>query len=518
MWFSSRARRRPGAKAPRARLTVEALEGRAVPAFLAPVTSPGPITYALVGDFNNDHVPDLVGASADATGVEVLLGNGDGTFQPPLTAAPSGSPSPRAVGDLNHDGNLDVVTSNSVLLGNGDGTFQAPQALPLPLVGTLSTGGAAVAVGDLNGDGNLDVVGTHRVRSGFTQFSAFGHTGLLPTYTTDVDVCLGNGDGSFQQPISTPLGDSPVSPLALLGHPVVSPGVVLADFTGDGKLDVLSGGLGDLILLPGTGTGAFAAPATINGFDTNVVGSPRTGINAGDFNGDGRLDFLIGNSTTGAVSIFLNTGSGAFAAPKAFAVGAAYSARDVADLNHDGKLDVVAVNSTTGTVSVLLGNGNGTLQRAQQFAGVPGANLAAVADLTGDSLPDLALRSSSAVSVLRNDGNWPPVLFISDVSRLEGKNGRTAFTFTVTLSAPSDVPVTVNYATADGTATVADNDYLPSSGTLTFAPGETSKTITVWVNGDRKKEPDESFFVNLSRAVNAGLADTQGLGTIVNDD
>jgi hypothetical protein len=92
------------------------------------------------------------------------------------------------------------------------------------------------------------------------------------------------------------------------------------------------------------------------------------------------------------------------------------------------------------------------------------------------------------------------------------------FTFTVTLSAPSTVPVTVSYATADGTAKVSDNDYTAASGTLTFAPGQTSKTIIVLVNGDRRREGNETFFVELVDAVFATIADGQGIGTIRNDD
>jgi hypothetical protein len=112
----------------------------------------------------------------------------------------------------------------------------------------------------------------------------------------------------------------------------------------------------------------------------------------------------------------------------------------------------------------------------------------------------------------------PPSISITDVSMTEGNRGAKRFVFTVNLSAASSQFVTVNYATADGAATVADRDYRPRARTLSFAPGETSKTITVLVNGDRRIEPNETFFVNLSNAQNATLADAQGQGTIRNDD
>jgi hypothetical protein len=77
--------------------------------------------------------------------------------------------------------------------------------------------------------------------------------------------------------------------------------------------------------------------------------------------------------------------------------------------------------------------------------------------------------------------------------------------------------VTVTYATADGTATAGGNDYVPISGTVTFAPGQTTQTITVVVNPDMNKDADETFFVDLRGAINALLIDDQGLGIILSD-
>src|SRR4029077_13507830 len=105
----------------------------------------------------------------------------------------------------------------------------------------------------------------------------------------------------------------------------------------------------------------------------------------------------------------------------------------------------------------------------------------------------------------------------SDRTVTEGNTGVTSATFTVTLSAAYDVPVTVNYSTANGTAT-AGSDYQATSGTLTFAPGETSKTVTVQVIGDRLAEANETFFVNLSSPTNAVITDGQGVGTIAYDE
>jgi hypothetical protein len=108
-------------------------------------------------------------------------------------------------------------------------------------------------------------------------------------------------------------------------------------------------------------------------------------------------------------------------------------------------------------------------------------------------------------------------LTIDDVSLFEGNSGTTAFGFTVTLASPLATPVMVDYGTVDGTAT-AGSDYMAASGTLSFAPGETTKSVPVGVIGDTTFEADETFFVALSNAVGSFLVDGVGVGTILNDD
>jgi hypothetical protein len=113
-----------------------------------------------------------------------------------------------------------------------------------------------------------------------------------------------------------------------------------------------------------------------------------------------------------------------------------------------------------------------------------------------------------------------PRISIGDVTRYEGTKGHTTvFTFAVTLSAAYDQPVTMSFRTADGTAKASDQDYVAQSGTLTFAPGETSKTITIEVKGDSKKEADETFYLDLfSNSSNSLFTKNRGIGTILNDD
>lgn len=133
-----------------------------------------------------------------------------------------------------------------------------------------------------------------------------------------------------------------------------------------------------------------------------------------------------------------------------------------------------------------------------------------VSGVTGATVAD-----GQGLGVIVND-DATPTLAIDSVSLNEGNAGQTAFTFTVTMT-PSSQVATVNYASANGTAT-AGSDYTANSGTLTFAPGDTSKTVTVQVAGDNLVEPNETFTVTLSGALGAILVTPTGTGTIVNDD
>ena len=129
-------------------------------------------------------------------------------------------------------------------------------------------------------------------------------------------------------------------------------------------------------------------------------------------------------------------------------------------------------------------------------------------NIVGNSTPSGASNSVTPLGVS---------LSINNASASEGNNGTQSYTFTVTLSGTSGSTVTVAYATQNGTAT-AGSDYTSASGTLTFAPGDTSKTITVSVSGDTASESNEAFGVVLSSPVNALLSRAIGQGVILNDD
>jgi probable HAF family extracellular repeat protein len=113
-----------------------------------------------------------------------------------------------------------------------------------------------------------------------------------------------------------------------------------------------------------------------------------------------------------------------------------------------------------------------------------------------------------------------PRISIGDVTKSEGKNGKTTlFTFTVTLSTAYDQPVTMSFKTVNGTARTSNSDYVAKTGTLTFAPGETTKTITIVVKGDSKREASETYYLDLfGQSSNARFTKSRGIGTILNDD
>ena len=124
-----------------------------------------------------------------------------------------------------------------------------------------------------------------------------------------------------------------------------------------------------------------------------------------------------------------------------------------------------------------------------------------------------SIADGSAAATIRDDDPTPS-LSVDDVSVSEAGSGTTTARFTVSLSAPSGKVVLADYSTADGSARVADGDYAETSGTLTFRPGASTRTVSVPVNSDTASEQDEDFFLDLSGAQNATVADVQGEGTI----
>jgi len=170
--------------------------------------------------------------------------------------------------------------------------------------------------------------------------------------------------------------------------------------------------------------------------------------------------------------------------------------------------------TTSGTVTFLAGETSHTVTVAVTGDRVPESDETFFVNLDNAS-SNASLADAQGVGTILDD---EPRITINDVSLSEGNSGTKSFNFTVSLSAAYDAAVTVSYATANGTATVANKDYQSKSGTVTIAAGVTSQTVTILVTGDRRKESDETFYVNLSNAVSGLITDSQGVGTILNDD
>ena len=299
------------------------------------------VTALVAGDFNNDGRLDLVvadgfypgdfgyGEVADAGGLYILLGNGDGTFQPPTQIASGGRPDGLLAGDFRNDGKLDLIEQapyqnasgeygTFVLLGNGDGTFEAPQWIAsvygqqetlanltgnLDLValggiypgngdGTFGTGFGTVivngdptvaATGDFNGDGNLDL-------------AEVINTSIYSSYSSEIAILEGNGKGGFYYAQNVHLGD------------ILPTHIVAGDFTGNGKIDLAVSGFGlpYILVILGNGDGTFQVPQEV------PVGSNPESILTGDFNGDGKLDLAVLNTGDNDVSVLLGDGDGTF--------------------------------------------------------------------------------------------------------------------------------------------------------------------------------------------------------------
>jgi hypothetical protein len=270
-----------------------------------------------LADFNRDAKLDIVYPLPFGVAIDVLLGNGDGTFidttTPPFTGA---GPMSIALGDFNSDNKIDIATANatdnnvSILFGQGDGTFLSG--------GKVNVGNKPVAIvsGDFNGDNLIDLA-------------------VVNQTDNTISVLQGKGNGTFTVNATAPATGS--TPAAL----------VVGDFNADGKLDLAvanSGGNTASVLL-GNGNSTFQT------HQDTAVGTTPVALATGDFNKDGALDLVVANSGAGSVSV-LTGGSGTGGGPVASVSPTSLSFGTIALGSTSSKQTVTLTNTGNATLNI----------------------------------------------------------------------------------------------------------------------------------------------------------------------
>lgn len=325
-----------------------------------------------LGYLNGDNFLDLIvinsGAAGDYPGdVASMLGNGDGTFQPPIFYSCGKQPSAVKLGDFNQDNKMDVVTTNyrshdlTILLGNGDGTLHT--AVSYATNGPCSS----LDIADVDENGSLDIV-------------------VTPFYSSTVVVFLGNGDGTLQGGVSYPTAEYPDQ-------------VKFGDLNSDGKEDIVTTHrLSDMIaVLMGNGDGTFLSSTTYG------AGNYPETLALGDINNDGNLDIVVEGSCLpedpedDAVAVLLGNGDGSFNHPLQYGVDNYATSVALGDLDNDAELDIFATSYNRGTVAVLI---NLAIERATLKGTITNSE-------TGEGIPDAIINDLSAALAPNHNSALP---------------------------------------------------------------------------------------------------------------
>ncbi|MEG4802837.1 FG-GAP-like repeat-containing protein [Microcoleus sp. ARI1-B5] len=476
-----------------------------------------------VGDFNGDSKPDLATATTatytfgSTNNVSILLGTGTGSFGAIANFDVVGKqPLSVVTGDFNADGKLDLATANnqsnnvSILLGTGTGSFGAATNF------NAGTSPQSVVAGDFNADGKLDLATANN-------------------QSNNVSILLGTGTGSFGAATNFNAGTSPYS-------------VTVGDFNSDNKSDLAVANSGtnsnNVSVLLGDGTGSFGAASNFG-----AAANPYA-VAVGDFNADGKTDLVTANNGTNSnnVSVLLNNtpvvnfGAAAYSGTEGNAdtiinIPVTVSSSPVKDL-----IVPIAINPSSSATQTsdytfsptTLTFSAGTKTLTQNIAvtvkpdNIPENAETAVFNFGTITDGIAGTTKQTTLTIAANDA-IDYAIAAGTPSTAEGNSGKTPVTFTVTRSGGINAVSSVNYAIG-GTATNS-SDYnkiggtsgaTGVAGTVNFAAGETSKTLTLDVLGDSAIEPDETITVTLSNPVAPGpnptITTASATTTITNDD
>lgn len=497
------------------------------PLFLPAVTyDGGGYLYSVaVGDLNGDGKPDIV--AANGSGVSVLLGNGDGTFQAAAKYESGGSSDWVVIADVNDDRKPDLIVVNSdggkngdgsvgILLGKGDGTFW-----PAVINDSGGQGATSLSVSDINSDGIPDLI----VANG-----CFGNNCTSGPW---VGTLIGNGDGTFQSVVTYANGG------------LMPMDVMLADLNGDRKLDMLLANYYPYSSAPqsvgvrlGNGDGTFGSEAFYGTSSTNGASS----ITAADVNLDGKLDLVVANYW-GGISVLLGIGDGTFQPAADYQSGTSELGGPslvVADVNGDGKPDLLVANyagycpSTSlydcgGAVDLLLGNGDGTFQPVASYSSAGyGAQSVAVADLIGNGKLDVVVanaRSSGfggigTIAVLLNNTPFCTTAPNVTVSATPGSlwppnGGMVPVTFSGTITN------TQTGCSIQNAAYVVKDEYnkVQPGGSLTLGPGGAFSLIVPLQASRLGSDLDgRQYTITVGASNNVGKTGSQSVRVIVPHD
>jgi hypothetical protein len=432
----------------------------------------------IVAELDGNGIPDV--AVAVGASVAVLLVDGAGALGAPTFLPPAGAPQRLAASDVDRDGDMDLVASDSTQVQLevylNDGTAGFPTSASFASASTPS----GVVAADFDHDGRPDLaaaqqgtgdIGVRRNDFGIACLNAsLGKLG--PAFATGGPgfphaLALGdlNNDARLDALVTTSSSNNVVVSLGTLGGGLGAPtgfgmgldpkALALGEFSSDGFLDVVTANAGtdDVSVRLGNGAGGFAAMATW------AVGATPLGVAVGDFNGDGRRDIVTANSNSNDVSILLGDGTGGFASAGSFGTDTGARSVAVGDLNGDGRADLVVANRFSNTVCVLLGNGDGTFVPGGSFGVGSEPVFVILADLSGDAILDFAAAD--------NAGNTVTIALGDGVGGFGGMS-------TLVLSGTNRFPTALAAADVNGDgildlavgAAQGSIDFVPSNGTV----------------------------------------------------